>query len=307
MIPRLFHSVFTFIVLVVLAVPACSETPKEQLHEQEIRNLSYADSARQPHKRQRMHLVLPERTKPAALLLWIPGGAWAAGNINQELPVARMIAEHGIAVAIIDHRMSPAGDWISTRTKGGNAVHPDHIKDVAKAFAWLHSKADQYGIDRNRMFVGGFSSGAHLSALLSLDPKYLAQHDLKLTDISGAIPVAGAYELTSYYDAIENWRGEEVAIGHVLGVFGTKAALPDASPTSHVGNAVVPMLVIAEGDTLNYTERLKEAVNAAGQSDLFRFVDYPDETHRSMYLGLGDKRKSDFPARLEIVDFIHDH
>ena len=303
------HYVFRILTISSLMVfnilQACAASEPAPDSQTVLKNLVYVDEKAAPHPRQKLHLVVPSAETKPPLLLWIPGGAWAAGDIDRELPIGRLLANSKISVAVIDHRMSPAGDWIDPNAEGGTAVHPDHIEDVAKAFAWLKNNAQKYGYDGDRIFVGGFSSGAHLSALLALDPNYLAAHGLDLTDISGAIPVAGAYELHSYYDAIEQWRGEDVAIGHVLGVFGDKSTLANASPTSHVSNAVVPMLVIAEADTIEYTNELRNAAENAGKTKLIRFIDYPAQSHRSMFIGLGDKRQPDFQARKEIIDFIH--
>jgi acetyl esterase/lipase len=47
----------------------------------------------------------------------------------------------------------------------GEAKYPANIKDVKAAIRWMRSKANQYGIDKNRGAVGGVSAGGHLAAL----------------------------------------------------------------------------------------------------------------------------------------------
>ena len=78
--------------------------------------------------------------------------------------VARKFAKEGIAVASVGHRLSM--DW-NDSTSVVDVQHPDHVEDVAKAFKWLIDHADEYGYDKEQIFVGGFSSGAHLTAILA--------------------------------------------------------------------------------------------------------------------------------------------
>lgn len=237
-------------------------------------------------ERHRLNLVIPQEKIPVATLLWVPGGAWAFGSREREMPVARALARDGIAVAVVDHRMS-AGRWMSEDAPATGAVHPDHVNDVARAFAWLHAHAEEYGLDKARLYVGGFSAGGHLSALLALDGRYLAAHGLSTDHIAGALPVGGAYDLEHYYGAIRDAFGQENADGHVLGTFGDRASLPGASPSTYLIRAATPMLVIAEGETAIYAGVFETAVKNAGKADLIRFITYEQETHRSLFEQLG--------------------
>ena len=44
--------------------------------------------------------------------------------------------------------------------------HPDHIQDVAKAFAWVKENAANTAASKDKLFVSGHSAGGHLVALL---------------------------------------------------------------------------------------------------------------------------------------------
>ena len=265
-------------------------------------DLAYYDGPDADAERHRLNLVLPEGRPPIATFLWGPGGAWAFGSREREMPVARALARAGVAVAVFDHRMS-AGRWMSEEWPETGAVHPDHIEDFARAFAWLHARADEYGLDRARFFVGGFSAGGHLAALLATDPRYLAAHDLDPDSVAGAVPVGGTYDLEHYYEAIRGGLGEETANGHVLGVFGPREGLRAASPTAYLDQASTPMLVIAEGETAIYADAFEKAVEEAGKSDLIRFKTFEDETHASLFKNLGDSDATS-PARDMIVEFL---
>ena len=104
-------------------------------------------------------LITPSR---APLVLFVHGGGWAVGDKAQYAAVGVRLARAGFVVAIVNYRLSPP------------AQHPAHAEDVARAVAWCYRQAPYYGADPERFYVIGHSSGAHLAALVALDPAYLA-------------------------------------------------------------------------------------------------------------------------------------
>jgi acetyl esterase/lipase len=268
----------------------------------EINDLHYTEGAPDADPRHRLNLVVPEGAEDAPLLMWIPGGAWAVGERKREMPIARAFARNGIAVAVVDHRMSP-GAWIDERYPETGATHPDHIQDTSRAFAWLEQNAAQYGIDPDRLFVGGFSAGAHLSALMAMDPQWLEAAGTSRERIRAAIPVGGAYDMNHYYEVIVEAFEQPRADQHVLGVFGSVEALTEASPDHYLDSAKIPMLVLSEGDTYGYTALFEERVEAAGKDDLIEFRHYREESHRSLFEKLGQEGAG-FPPFDAIVDYI---
>jgi dipeptidyl aminopeptidase/acylaminoacyl peptidase len=257
----------------------------------EISNLSYlAPGEVEVDSLQQLNLVLPEGVDKPPLFIWIGGGAWAFVDRHQEMDFARKMAAEGIAVASIGHRLSP-GLWRdSTRAEG--VQHPEHIKDVAKAFRWLYDHAFEYGYDRDRMFIGGFSSGAHLAALLSMDTRYLESVGLKQENIKGFVPVSGGYDIVSYYEVFVNGPNPSMAELHVQAVFGqTEEDMIDASPITYLDNMKLPMLMFSENMTYNYTTIFEDAlretefrnfevihVHKLGHADLWRNLSFAEES-----------------------------
>jgi len=226
----------------------------------EISDLQYLDTKLVVNDTlQRLNLVLPENIDSFPLMVWIGGGAWSYVNRHMEMNLARRFAENGIAVASVGHRLSSAL-WQDS-THNGGAQHPDHIEDVAAAFKWLYDHASEYGYDQEKIFVGGFSSGAHLAALLCLDEKYLKKHGLSKKNVRGVIPVSGTYDVQDYYNAFINGSRPELAVTHVQSVFGeSEAEFKDASPTSYLDNLSVPMLLLTDNYVYRYTNFFEEAL-----------------------------------------------
>ncbi len=217
-------------------------------------------------------------------MLWIHGGAWAFGDRKQEADLAHAFASEGIAVAAISYRLSPAL-WADEKLDSG-VQHPQHIKDVAQAFDFLYRQAENYGYDEEHIVVSGYSAGAHLSALLALDTSYLAEVGRTADDLLGVIAIAGTYDLQHYYQAHSNYRGEEFANQHVKGVFGEN--LEGASVTSWLANATVPIFVISESESYNYTRQFELAVKSKNVQHI-HFHHLFAENHASLRADLAKK------------------
>lgn len=267
-----------------------------------VMDLAYYEGADFDDRRHRLNLVLPAQGAPRATVLWIHGGAWAAGDRSREMTLAQGLADQGIAVAVMSYRLSP-GRWMSERLPDEGVQHPEHVRDVARAFAWLWNNAADHGLDRDTLFVSGYSAGGHLSALLAMDESYLTEQGLDGDAVRGAIPVAGAYDIENYYELIREGLGEEVAVGHVLGVFGPREGHAAASPASYLDGYDTPTLIISEGESAIYTQHFEGIVEEHPSNEAIDFVYFSEETHNSLFFQLADAAAPS-AARDAMVSFI---
>lgn len=267
-----------------------------------LTDIAYFEGAGADPQRHALNLVLPADGAPRATMLWIHGGAWASGGREHEMGLAQALAEEGIAVAVMSYRLSP-GRWMSENLPDTGVQHPAHIEDVARAFAWLWDNAETYGLDREALFVSGFSAGGHLSALLATDESYLVAHGLTLDAIAGSIPVAGTYDVPHYYEMILDGMGEDAARDHVIGVFGPRAGHEAASPLTYLDALQAPMLILSEAQTGLYTEHFQTLVEGHAAAGLISYAHYPDDTHASLYFNMIDPEEVS-PAREVMVEFI---
>ncbi len=209
----------------------------------------------------KLNLVVPKGVKTPPLLVWIGGGAWSYVNRDKEMDVARKFAQKGIAVASLGHRLS-AATWKDPALNKG-IKHPEHVRDVARAIKFLHVNAGKYGYAPGKLFVGGYSSGGHLSALVAMDGQYLANEGLSKNIIKGVIPIAGTYDVAHYHEVLAAANGRAFADNHVGSVFGlTKGEFEKYSPTTYVDSLSAPMLLISETNTFKYTRVFEDRLRA---------------------------------------------
>ena len=245
---------------VIIFFVALSNSIAQESNYKEVLNLSYLPEHEiEVDSLQQLNLVLPVNIQQPPLLLWIGGGAWSFVNRHMEMDLARKLAQRGVAVAATGHRLSSGA--FSEAGRAWGVQHPAHIEDIAVAFKWLVDHAEQYGYDAERIFVGGFSSGAHLAALLAMDRKYLDKHGLTPQHIKGIIPIGGTYDINHYYSVFrdhENPARRPLAQSHVMDVFGSDTtAFAGASPVTYLSELNTPMLLISESDSTTILASLR--------------------------------------------------
>jgi acetyl esterase/lipase len=177
--------------------------------------------------------------------------------------MARLFAAYyGYVVVVTNYRLSNDTD--------GEAVHPDHVEDVAKAFLWTRTHVASYGGSASSIFVMGQSAGAHLAALLSTDSRYLQAEGCDLSDIRGVISMSGAYDLHDLALYPMNPLGltaDEVLLYKYifLDAFGgwDQTTLDGASPSLYLGQGLPPFLVVGtEDDMPGFTAQAQNFVSA---------------------------------------------
>ena len=79
-----------------------------------------------------------------------------------------------------------------------NATPEQCIGDAAAAVAWVVKNIGRYGGDPKKVFVTGISGGGYLTAMVGMDPKWLAAQGLKPTDLCGIAPFTG--QMTKHFN-----------------------------------------------------------------------------------------------------------
>jgi acetyl esterase/lipase len=256
----------------------------------------------------KLDLYIPRGKKAYPVIFFVHGGAWLHGNKNQfgmYSVLALAWARHGIGTVSINYRLSPG------------VKHPEHIKDVARAFAWTHKNIARYGGRPDQIFVCGHSAGGHLVALLATDERYLQAEGLSLKDIRGAMPISGVYRIHDLQINAGITRSPEAGAGNAAksrrrgplfsSVFGSdREARRDASPLVHVKPGLPPFLVLyADHDLPQLPEMGRDFCAALkGQNCEVQTLEIKQRTHISILLNLAQEGD---PAGQAILEFIAQH
>lgn len=122
-------------------------------------------------------LYLPDDKKkaPYPVLLLIHGGAWHKGDKDSMEKAGTMLADKGFVAMAINYRLAP------------QFRYPAPVEDGQQALRWLAANAGKYKLDMERVGVWGYSAGAHLAALLAMQPVTTDVPELRVV-IAGSAP-----------------------------------------------------------------------------------------------------------------------
>lgn len=246
-----------------------------------IRDIRYTDQSNNSDRFGKLDLYLPRHRTRFPVLFWIHGGGLHSGDKSKTADVAKTFARHGFGVVSVNYRLSPAVKF------------PAHVEDVATAFAWMHSHIQDYGGDRDRLFVTGGSAGGHLAILLTLDQRYLNAQGLSSDNIRGAIPISALMDVSGAGTARLNavWDNNP-------------ATQRMASPLSYVREDAPPILIMyADGDTpdrIRQNRTMYAALLDAGHKEL-KIKELKDRTHTTVRPHLA---KEGDPGLLAMLQFM---
>jgi arylformamidase len=100
------------------------------------------------------------------------GGYWQRNDKDMFAFLADGPRAHGIDVAVVGYTLAP------------EARLTDIVEEIRRALSVLCERADDLGFDRDRLFVGGWSAGGHLTAIVSGHPAF-----------RGGLPISGIFDL----------------------------------------------------------------------------------------------------------------
>jgi len=236
------------------------------------------------HARQRLDIHQPAApyTK-APVIIFFYGGRWQSGSRHDYQFVGKALAKRGFITVIPDYRLFPEVEF------------PEFIADGAKATQWVLENIPLYGGDPSRVILMGYSSGAHLGAMLVTDKKFLAEQHVSIDQIHSFIGLSGPYDFNITDDDIQQ-------------VF-RKAPSHDATQPVHFIDGSEPPMLLLHGykDTIvlpkNSLSMASTAIKHGGRAEL---VIYEDLAHVGTLLALADTPFLYVAPVLEDIErFIH--
>lgn len=119
------------------------------------------DAADQPEIR--LWLAKGAKT-PATSVLVVPGGGYGGlANDHEGKQIAEFLNSKGIHAFVLKYRLGPKYN------------HPVPWMDASRAMRLIRSRAEEWGVDKNRLGIWGFSAGGHLASTVATrfaDPEH---------------------------------------------------------------------------------------------------------------------------------------
>ena len=227
-------------------------------------------------------------------MVFIHGGSWIRGdksNLRKAPLLIQWFLQRGFVVAAPNFRRA-------TLPGASRAVtYREQAMDIAYALAWLHQHVAEYEVTETGILLVGYSSGAHLAALITTDTSYLNAVGLSPREIQGVILLdVHAYDVPY---ALKLMKGSIVAhniplIRHLFGATEEQQRL--ASPAYYAPSAPVPpTLIISVGPssvvgsvgyiTFHAAQHYAQVLRNSGHRVVWKHFDHED--HSSLVLDFG--------------------
>jgi acetyl esterase/lipase len=243
----------------------------------------HADIAYGPDPQQRLDVYVPERAAlPRPVVVFWHGGRWSEGDKADYRFVGAALAQSGYVALVANYRHYP------------QVRMPGFMQDAALAALWAAAHASGYGGDRERLYLMGHSAGAHLAALVTLDPRYFAAAGQSAMHIAGVIGLSGPYDFLPLLEP------------DVQDMFGPPPLYPESQPINYVRADAPPMLLVhgLNDDTVKpkNSRNLAAALQALGVPVTLKL--YPKLSHADTVAALTAVLRGRAPTLADIRTFV---
>lgn len=236
------------------------------------------------HPRQRLDVYMPqtaaEESRP--LVVFWHGGRWTYGDKSEYRFVGAALAELGCVAVLPNYRLYP-----EVKMAG-------FMDDAARASRWAAAHAAHYGADANLMYLMGHSAGAHLAALVTLDPRYFAADGQAPPPVAGVIGLSGPYDFLPLEEA------------DVQDMFGPPQNYAQSQPIDFVRPDAPPMLLVH--GLKDVTVRPKNSTNLAaalrGHGAPVTLKLYPNLAHADTVAALSIPARGRAPTLADVAAFV---
>ena len=229
-------------------------------------------------------LYLPQKRGLRPVVLMIHGGGWANRSRDDMAGISNKLVRQGYAVLNVNYRFAP------------KYTYPAQVHDLQQALAWIADNANRYRLDLERVNTWGYSSGAHLAALIGA-----IDHDNHLAENSNPLPRIRSVVAGGIPSDLRKYTGSPIVMRFMGGDrHEMPARYAEASPVYHVSSDDPPVFLyhgkldflVTEDQASDYYEALR-AAGIDAELYLHRW-----RGHMSMFLFGGD-------AETKAIDFLN--
>ena len=226
--------------------------------------------------------VYRARQPNAPIFLFIHGGHWVNGTAREHGYPAEMFVNAGANFIAID--------FIPIKAAGGDLRVM--AGQVCSAIAWVYRNAASFGADASRLYIGGRSSGAHLTAV-ALVTDWSRNYGLPAEIVKGGICSSGIYDLAPVR---LSWRGSFIKFTDEM-----EAAM---SSQRHLDQLRAPVAVLyGTNETPEFQRQARDFAAAAKRAGKrVELVEASDYNHEEMGESFGNPYGPSGRAALSLMN-----
>lgn len=235
-------------------------------------------------ERHGVDIYRPESGTGLPVVVFFYGGGWEEGDRARYRFVGTALAGRGIVTLIPDYRVYP------------QVRFPDFLDDGARAVRWARDHAREFGGDPSRIVLVGHSAGAHIAAMLTFDPQWLAKIGLdSRRDLAGMAGLAGPYDFLPLHSET------------LMDIFGPEPGRPLSQPINFVAGGEVPVFLAtgAEDASVDPANSARFAARIRAHGGRADTRSYKNISHRTIVGAIAPPLRWLAPVLDDMAGFVH--
>jgi acetyl esterase/lipase len=234
---KIYFALFGFLFGLIVTVNAAAAAP-ETYHHSDVPGI--------PPELTSLDVYVDGQVHDAPVVIFVHGGGWVSGNkanVQKAPDFLEFFSKRDMILVSV-------GTRLVFDPRSPSATFREQASDIAAAIDWVHEHIHHYGGDPERLFLLGYSAGAHLVALVGTDETYLGKRCLDLSVLRGVISLdVSAYDIPRAIREAPS-QGVPVSPAALQRVFGTDRQIQEAaSPVYHIRKSqqYPPFLIVYTG------------------------------------------------------------
>jgi arylformamidase len=223
--------------------------------------------------------LFPARKGDGSCLMFIHGGYWRSLGKRDFSYLAPALVDGGISLAVVNYDLCPVVGM------------EEIVRQMLRASRWLWLHAEDYGMDQDRLYVGGHSAGGHLTAMLmcALWPVFDARLPKDLW--KGGLAISGLFDLRPivYVD----WLNSDLRLDERRALALSPAFMPPATRA--------PVMTAVGGEESSEFLRQNAVLRERWRSAFAGDIPMPGKHHFSVVDALADQQSALFQGLRKLM------
>ncbi len=223
--------------------------------------------------------LFPARKGDGSCMMFIHGGYWRALDKKDFSFLAPAWVDAGVSLAVVNYDLCP------------QVTVEEIVRQMLRAGRWLWLHAEEYGMDEDRLYVGGHSAGGHLSAMLMAAVWPAFDWRLPKDLFKGGLAISGIYDLRPMVQV--DWLNGDLQLDEEAALKVSPAFLPPATRA--------PLMTCVGGDESAEFRRQNALLGERWRGAFAGDIPMPGRHHFSVIDGLTEQTSALFAGARRLM------
>jgi arylformamidase len=223
--------------------------------------------------------LFPARKGDGSCLMFIHGGYWRALDKKDFSFLAPALVDAGVSLAVVNYDLCP------------RVSMEEIVRQMLRASRWLWLNAEEYGMDQDRLYVGGHSAGGHLTAMLMCAVWPAFDRALPKDLWKGGLAISGVYDLRPLLEV--EWLNGDLKLDPESALKLSPAFLPPATRA--------PVMTCVGGEESSEFLRQNALLGSRWRGAFAGDIAAPGKHHFSVVDGLADQKSALFAGARRLM------